>query len=128
MTREDAKRAAEVMLAYADGKEIEAWNSKTGWEECNEPYFSWCDCSNSYRIKKPKYRPFESATECFEEMSKHQPVGWCKKTFACTWLTITSIGFNDIVNFDEYNVGFNFKDCLKKFTFADGTPFGILEK
>ena len=63
MTREEARKAAEVMIAYADGKEIEFNNSSVEnnhhWEEAKYPIFNWCH--SKYRVKsEPKYRPFET--------------------------------------------------------------------
>ena len=58
MTREQAREAAAVMLAWADGKEVE-YNSKvcTGYKKCNEPLFNW-EYFN-YRLKPtPVLRPW----------------------------------------------------------------------
>ena len=76
MTREEARQAAEVMMAYAEGKEIELnGRSSCGcqmWEETSDPTFNWYDFM--YRTKtKPKYRPFKTQEECWDEMLKHQP-------------------------------------------------------
>lgn len=55
MTREEAKQAAEVMLAFANGEKIEQYyNYEHKWLEvmsrgCD---FNWL--TNKYRIKKPK--------------------------------------------------------------------------
>lgn len=55
MTREEAKRRAEVMLAYADGKDVEFRQAGENWDICKgdsyyelEFNFNICD----YRIKK----------------------------------------------------------------------------
>ena len=58
MTREEARKAAEVMLAYAKGEEIERLREDgNGWLEDNfNPLFNWF--MNDYRIKpKPKFNP-----------------------------------------------------------------------
>jgi len=60
MNRDEARKAAEVMLAYADGAEIQEaprpyTKSKYAWSDCDDPVFDW-DCM-SYRIK-PKPREF----------------------------------------------------------------------
>ena len=56
MTREEARKAAEVMLAYANGEEIERYNDlKSEWEETNCT-FDWF--TYDYRIKpKEKFDP-----------------------------------------------------------------------
>ena len=118
MTREEARKAAEVMMAYADGKEIESKLKAEGrsWCRLDEPWFNWCRVD--YRIKKePTYRPFKNKEECWNEMQKHQPFGWVKNKIDGDLYCLTYIC-------DETN----FIDAYEKLTFADGTPFGIKEE
>ena len=59
MTREDAKKAAEVMLAYANGEEIESLFYGE-YVSCEEPTFNWIGGKGveNYRIKpKKKFNP-----------------------------------------------------------------------
>lgn len=59
MTREDAKKAAEVMLAYANGEEIESLFYGE-YVFCEEPTFNWISGKGieNYRIKpKEKFNP-----------------------------------------------------------------------
>lgn len=59
MTREEARKAAEVMLAYANGEEIEMLYFG-GYEPCENPNFNWIDGKGveNYRIKpKEKFDP-----------------------------------------------------------------------
>ena len=59
MTREDAKKAAEVMLAYANGEEIESLFYGE-YVSCEEPTFNWIGGKgvDNYRIKpKEKFDP-----------------------------------------------------------------------
>lgn len=80
MTEEKARKAAEVMIAYAEGKEIEfkPLDYNTWCNVIGDPLFDWSH--NDYRIKsKPKYRPFKDKEECWTEMQKHQPFGWVKE-------------------------------------------------
>lgn len=120
MTREEAKNAAEVMMAYADGKEIEIFNSIKEWKISKCPAFNWGECH--YRIKKePTYRPFKNKEECWNEMLKHQPFGWVKDKGNIEYMDISRVGAEGIDGYD-YSKIFN---C---FTFADGTPFGIKEE
>lgn len=114
MTREEARKAAEVMLAYADGKEIEYSNGKN-WIEASMPEFKWGLVD--YRIKqKPTYRPFKDKKECWAEMQKHQPFGWIKYK-SDEHLTCLAAVDN----------GTDFIRAYETVTFADGTPFGIKE-
>lgn len=78
MTREEARKAAEVMLAYANGEKIEAMDFGGKYNSAENPSFSWDKIK--YRVKpKPTYRPFEDKEECWNEMLKHEPFGWVKK-------------------------------------------------
>ena len=75
---------------------------------------------------EPKYRPFRTKEECWNEMLKHQPFGWVKHTsfneYFYSILEVIDGGcvfvYGPMVPFDEV-YEFN--------TFADGTPFGIKE-
>ena len=64
MNRSEAREAADIMLAYADGKEIE-WKDRSScrnngeWVSNNLMHFNWEN--NDYRIKpEQKYRPFKN--------------------------------------------------------------------
>lgn len=134
MTREEARKAAEVMLAYAEGKTIEYKEDiDNKYLTCVEPTFNWRDDVSNYRIKlEPKYRPFKDAEECWNEMLKHQPFGWVKDDG--DYINISNIGNDDVIS---YNGGdcpviilFKYLELNEhpKVTFADGTPFGIKEE
>ena len=127
MTREEARKAAEVMLAYADGKEIE-YLCKDGWRVTTDAFFNWNNDANYYRIKpQSKYRPFKSAEECWQEMQKHQPFGWVRyKMKPIVIRSIASLYDTEIEPCDACT--FSYKDALEIFAFADGTPFGIMEE
>lgn len=118
MTREKARKAAEVMLAYADGKEIEFCNNHGGvWEKVVIPGFDWEMVD--YRIQQePTYRPFKDKEECWAEMQKHQPFGWLidKNTKDYQNLLFLNGDGDTYENFFQHSV------------FADGTPFGIKEE
>ena len=126
MTREDARKAAEVMLAYADGKKIE-WSCKdqNAWRSLNTPSFNWDNID--YRIKpKDTYRPFKNAEECWQEMQKHQPFGWIAKgmkLYAIKAVECNTVFIDDDCENRSLQAFFN-----DGFTFTDGTPFGIKEE
>ena len=122
MTREEARKAAEVMLAYAGGKQIEyKVRGADEWRPINEldtPLFDWN--STEYRIKpESTYRPFKNKEECWAEMQKHQPWGVIKD--GNRYVLTIEISDNT-ANFMTY------KDMFENCTFADGTPFGIKEE
>ena len=131
MTREEIKEAAKVMEAYADGKKVQKQDINGLWIDCDNPMFDWA--SFNYRIKpEPKYRPFKSQEECWNEMLKHQPFGWLKsirkqekvhigRVFEVKDFALITLSINEGIN-NNSSYFFN------EYTFADGTPFGIKKK
>ena len=122
MTREKAKHLAEVLNAYAEGKTIEVFIDDE-WGESDLDEYSF-DERESYRIKKePKYRPFKNAKECFEEIQKHQPIGWIY--WNNIFIHITEIGLGCIA---FSNCTYSFVEAFNNgFSFVDSQPFGIKE-
>lgn len=113
MTREKAKELLPIIQAFAEGKTIEFINDDGEWEEVDYP--TWGK-SFIYRIKpEPKYRPFNTQDECWQEMQNHHPFGWIKRDGKYVNITLVSGGFS----YDKH---------FKTVTFADGTPFGIKEE
>ena len=134
MNREEARKAAEVMLAYANGKEIE-WKDRSGrrnngkWVLNKLVHFNWEN--NDYRIKsEPKYRPFKDAEECWQEMQKHTPFGWIQdkdnSSFKQYILSVDREGVM-ISDYDDGTVLLKYESLLGFCTFVDGTLFGIKE-
>ena len=126
MTREEAKELLSIIQAYAEGKNIEYSYDGEQWESTDTP--SW-DCNIMYRIKpEPKYRPFKTKEECWNEMLNHQPFGWVisKKSASYCYLgSITQHNNNVEITFST-NEGehFSTERLFNNYTFADGTPFG----
>ena len=136
MTREEIKRRVELYSALADGKTIQVQNPNGGeWFDVKiDTLRSICEGLN-YRIKpEPKYRPFKSQEECWNEMLKHQPFGWVKskksERLFSIGLVLWNNEFNDVsVTFAcDGMLGRSSKSMFEDFTFADGTPFGIKEE
>ena len=125
MTREEAKKRAELYSALVEGKTIQCINTKSGtWEDVKIEEFLRIHDSNNYRIKpEPKYRPFKTQEECWQEMSKHQSFGWvkngCGNIFNIIAIFKESIKLNECCTF--------YSDLCKQFKFPDDTPFGIKE-
>lgn len=74
-------------------------------------------------IDKPKYRPFETADECWNEMLKHHPFGWLvnlkyEYRVASRHLANNAISLSN-------GSSHKFSEVFEEYTFADGTPFGI---
>ena len=127
MTREEARKAAEVMLAYANGEEIETLCFED-YVPCKNPSFNWVDGKGieNYRIKpKPRYRPFKTQEECWQEMLKHKPFGWVKEISSEMLYLINGISNMSIVIMEDIN---SFKEAMNIYEFKDGTPFGIKEE
>ena len=123
MTREEAKELLPIIQAFTEGKVIEIFDDEIGWVEKENPKFNLNP--EFYRIK-PKYRPFKTHGECWNEMLKHQPFGWVrsKKCEALLW-NVTSINKDDITIICDY---YKFHRAFECFEFTDGTPFGIKEE
>ena len=132
MDRKEAKEFYPILQAYAEGRVIECRTKPSSvkgtdipndWTEMKEIEF-WNN--TEYRIKpEPKFRPFKNTEECWQEMLKHQPFGWVKSTLfkdlaLVKRVTTLYVEINrDIIDY---------KDALDKFTFADGTTFGVKEE
>ena len=131
MTREEAKELLPIIQAWAEGKNIQ-FLSDGEWHDVYETDFY--GNPDKYRIKpEPKYRPFKTQEECWNEMLKHQPFGWVKDEY--TYVHIECVLENEIeFSPDEDDDGtlltctIDFTSvCEEGYTFADGTPFGIKE-
>lgn len=132
MTREEAKKIAEAMMAYAEGKNMEfsRWGAED-WRPCDNPSFQ-CNIYR-YRVQpEPKYRPFKNAEECWQEMQKHQPFGWI--TLQCGQKSGSKASIIKLTDNCFYFVGdgsgichnlYNYEFDKHFWLFADGTPFGI---
>lgn len=123
------------MQAYVEGKQIQYVDSETeDWADIESPIWNWD--TYDYRIKpEPEYRPFKDADECWQEMLKHQPFGWTKKTCGhCNFLHImelysTGIVINMVDNFGCFkNLLETYGLAFAEITFADGAPFGVKEE
>ena len=146
MTREEAKRRAELYSALAEGKAIQVQNPVTSkWEYLDINKVGEFMEELNYRIEpEPKYRPFKSQEECWQEMLKHQPFGWIySKNRSCYYCIISveedrielppreqSRSKTPLKEFYLKNYHCFFEEALElfKLTFADGTPFGIKEE
>ena len=125
MTREEAKQKLPIIQAYAEGKEIEMFINNR-WVSAESPGFIM-ELKN-YRIKpEPKYRPFKTKEECWNEMHKHPDFGWLIKmdTGIFAFVNIKAIFSEEIVFDNDFDNVYTFKNAFKYYKFTDGTPFGI---
>lgn len=129
--KNEIQRLMPLFQAISEGKTIQ-WNDMGVWRDIdgdNEGFFldTFVEETVGYRIKpEPKYRPFKDAEECWQEMLKHQPFGWvkCKGDGSLGLITLIINEESIYIN----SIGSNSERTMREFTFADGTPFGILEE
>ena len=136
MTREEAKRRAELYLALGDGKEIQVQNPVTcEWKYLDINQIDGFNEELKYRIKpEPKYRPFKSKEECCNQMLKHQPFGWLKSKMNGRFSCIGEVYGSD--EFETVYIALSTSESLSRssdsmfeqYTFTDGAPFGIKEE
>ena len=127
MTREEAKQLLPIIQAFAEGKTIQVKVTDSGWYDWKNKTdeLNFESGPQKYRIKpEPKYRPFKTQEECWNEMLKHQPFGWvknkCGNIFNIIAIFKESIKLNERDNY--------YSECCKQFKFIDDTPFGIKEE
>ena len=139
MTKEEAKDFYPILQAFAEGKVIEcrtkpsvlskSWQDMNNWTEMKELVF-WNN--TEYRIKpESKYRPFRDAKECWQEMLKHQPFGWIISTNTERSKMIDTFDSSEDDNDRPIYINeswWKLAQVFEKFTFTDGTPFGIKEE
>ena len=132
MTREEAKELLPIMQAFAEGKTIEYRESGGAWKVARTP--TWSSCL-FYRIKpEPRYRPFKTKEDCWNEMQKHQPFGWLKSKKNGRFHCIGEVLWSD--EFKIVTIALSTSESLSRssdsvfdeYTFADDTPFGIREE
>ena len=114
------------MQAFAEGKKIQ-FRCKTGeWLNILNK-FDFTLSPDDYRIKpEPKYRPFKGQEECWNEMLKHQPLGWLRSKRVkdiCQLITIRNHEIRIFADLPLY-----FSRAYREYEFLDGTPFGIKEE
>ena len=151
MTRDNANKLLPIIEAYAEGKEIEFLGCDGVWNVVPKiANLSFDDKPEHYRIKpEPKYRPFESAEECWAEMQKHHPFGWVRRHneepmdadeesenyqekgyygyYHIEWVykAYIFIDGHEFFFYPEIPQEEGMSVCMDYYTFADGAPFGI---
>ena len=135
MTREEIKRRVELYSALADGKTIQVQNPNGGeWFDVKIGTLRSISEELNYRIKpEPKYRPFKSQEECWNEMLKHQPFSFVVNKDSVDYFSICRVfkdekGISRITFISNPYSGWDMEIVFDRFNFADGTPFGIKEE
>ena len=133
MTREEAKRRAELYSALAEGKIIQFKQENGEWTDLKTDLMCGIAESSKYRIKpEPKFRPFKSQEECWNEMLKHQPFAFLSSANEYDWFSICRVfeeeGIPKITFASNPYSDYDMTKVFDTFQFADGTPFGIKEE
>ena len=134
LTREEAKEMLPIIQAWADGQTVDWYDPAIGWRLSGFT-LDFDKKPNFYRIKpEPRYRPFKTREECWNEMHKHPDFGWVKinVNVTCEYEQIvrivdyrkTELTFN-IANSDDV---YTSEMMLNSYTFTDGTPFGVKDE
>lgn len=128
MTRKEAKKMLPIIQAYAEGKTVQYFSAGgRRWVDCNDPLFSK---DVKYRIKpEPKYRPFKTQEECWNEMLKHQPFGWLRIKGTDEYCDIAKIfDYSGETKLKVAACIYTLPQLFDSFIFTDGTPFGIKDE
>ena len=124
MTREEIKELLPIIQAFAEGKQIEVKRKNEWFGIGDDIYFS--ESPSDYRIKpEPKYRPFKTQEECWNEMHKHPDFGWVIAKDSKIMYHIYVVGIGCVL-MDDMSI--SFPETFAEYEFTDGTPFGIKEE
>ena len=132
LTREEAKEMLPIIQAWADGQTVDWYDPAIGWRLSGFT-MDFDKKPNFYRIKpEPRYRPFKTREECWQEMHKHPDFGWVKVNVTCEYEQIvrifdyckTELCFNIANSDDDYTS----EMMLNSYTFTDGAPFGVKDE
>lgn len=127
MTREQVRDVLPILQAYADGKAIQ-YRCDGKYSDIKTILLGELEINSArYRIKpEPKYRPFKDAEECWQEMKNHQPFGYIIDKTTKLFSNIGILDNRGILTLcTQYSC--SLKESFNRYTFADGTPFGIKE-
>ena len=125
MTREEAKKLLPIIQAFAEGKTIQFKTKDRPWFDLLDNNLEMREVFK-YRIKpEPKYRPFKSQKECWEEMHKHPDFGWGLDNVG-EYVNLSRI-LSEGIYFTKGG-SFDFSKALKGLRFTDCVPFGIKEE
>lgn len=132
--REHWEKMLPIIQAFVNGQTVQHKSGEGDeWIDIEEESY-FVGCPVFYRIKpEPKYRPFETKEECWNEMLKHQPFGWIKSKDNTE---VVQIGRLLEKEGCPFQITLSIKEELKIppsyfydiFTFDDGTPFGVKEE
>ena len=126
------KELLPIIQALAEGKTIQdKIEGVTDWVDTDEINLEYNGQRLKHRIKpEPKYRPFKTKEECWNEMLKHQPFGWLKAKESKSVALIGNVYMDKEVwivwTTNEKDL-YSASEIFNNYVFADGTPFGVKE-
>ena len=144
MTREEARNIWQIIKAYGEGKTIQFWGASGEWFDIEEGFELpiveklRIKPEENYTIEQNKekhYRPFEDTTELMLEYQNRfhvnnycieEPLIWVKKK-VCSGderSLITAYDINCAFIQDNW---IDFTELFEKYTFIDGSVFGVEE-
>ena len=125
MTREEAKELLPIIQAWAEGKSIQFQTDSGSWSNITKDLYP-CNHPSLYRIKpEPRYRPFKTREECWNEMHKHPDLGWIIAKDSKIMYHIYVVGIGHVLT---DCISISFPETFAEYEFTDGTPFGIKEE
>ena len=126
MRKDEAAKLLPIMKAFSEGKEVQ-YKANGRWYLAED--IAFFGGPQEFRIKpEPKYSPFKDAKECWQEMLKHQPFGWITNTDIERSKMIDTFDSSEDDNDRPIRINeswWKLAQVFEKFTFTDGTPFGI---
>lgn len=130
INKETIQKLNPLFQAIAEGKAIQV-KSGDDWRDIDfgeegVNASALITCPECYRIKpEAKYRPFNSAEECWQEMLNHQPFGWIKCNDGYFNIGCVNDKYVGLADPDGSKIMLALKSSYRDNTFYDGTPFGI---
>ena len=128
LKREEVKELLPILQAFAEGKPIQdKIEGLTDWVDTDEINLEYEGQKIKHRIKpESEYRPFKNQEECWNEMLKHQPLGWLRSKRIKDVYQLITIRNHEIRIFADLPLYFS--RAYREYEFPDGTPFGIKEE
>lgn len=125
MTREDAKKAAEIMLAYAEGKEVGFYKGNGNWCPLEEPAFNWNNYLGNYKVREaPHYRPFNNEIEVLNAIKEHG-LFISHIDNPKDFITIAGVSPKGVLISGQEDTPYRFAYLFDNYIFSDNKPFGV---
>ena len=129
MQKESARKAAEVMLAYANGEKIECvfrTDEAQIWQRTHRPVFNWEDYD--YRVASDPNK-IVSLKGFLDEVVKHPAHGFLKSKESDYVVSVVcaddhGLMLSAFIGSSQY---WDWEDVANRYDFVDGKPFTVSE-